>query len=321
MIKVGIVGGAGYTAGELIRILLYHPDVQIEFVHSESHPGKFITDVHFDLIGETKLKFNDIKLDDINMLFLCMGHGKSREFLRANDIPKQIKIIDLSRDFRLNPENNEFVYGLPELNRQKIKNAARIANPGCFATGMQLTLLPLAHDNLLKSEVHISGITGSTGAGQLPGETTHFSWRNNNISVYKAFRHQHLDEVKQSIKQLQKDFDHAINFIPYRGNFSRGIIISMYTGCNLSEKEIVTIFKDYYKNEPFTHVIDKNPDVKLVVNTNKAFVFCKKFDDKLHVISVSDNLLKGASGQAVQNMNLAFGIPETNGLHLKSVAF
>ncbi len=321
MIKVGIVGGAGYTAGELLRILIFHPEVEITCIQSTSNAGNPISAVHEDLIGESALVFTE-KLDTnvVDVIFLCMGHGKSKEFLSENVIPDHIKIIDLSHDYRLKAEGNDFVYGLPELNREDIKSATKIANPGCFATAIQLALLPIAALGKL-NEVHINAITGSTGAGQKPTATSHFSWRNNNLSVYKAFSHQHLGEIKQSLCQLQNDFTNEVNFIPVRGNFARGIMATAYTEADMSVEDAVQLYKDYYKDHPFVIISDKNPNLKQVVNTNKGIVFVEKYDGKLFVISMIDNLVKGASGQAVQNMNLMFGLEETTGLRLKPVAF
>lgn len=320
MINVGIVGGAGYTAGELIRILINHPKVNIAFVNSNSNAGNKLYEVHSGLIGETEIVFTDeLPLNNIDALFLCSGHGDSKKFLEANLVPENVKIIDLSTDYR--DESNGFVYGLPELNKDRIKKATKIANPGCFATMIQLGLLPLAANGLLKSEIHVNAITGSTGAGVKPGTTSHFSWRNNNISVYKAFEHQHLAEITQSVRQLQKGFDKAINFIPVRGNFSRGIFASSYTDCDLTLEEVKKIYADFYKDASFTFVVEKNPDLKEVVNTNKCIIHLEKHGNKLLIISCGDNLLKGASGQAVQNMNLMFGLEERTGLNLKSVAF
>ncbi len=320
-IKVGIVGGAGYTAGELLRILLSHPNVDITCIQSTSNAENPIASVHTDLLGDTDLAFvATLDTNVVDVIFLCMGHGKSKEFLTENSIPEHIKIIDLSHDYRLKAEGNDFLYGLPELNREAIKSATKIANPGCFATAIQLALLPLASAGKL-NEVHVNAITGSTGAGQKPTATSHFSWRNNNISVYKAFGHQHLGEIKQSLKQLQHGFDQAVNFVPVRGNFSRGIMATAYTNCDMSQEEAVVLYKEYYKDHPFVTVSDSNPHLKQVVNTNKGIVFIEKHDNKLLVISMIDNLVKGASGQAVHNMNLMFGLDENTGLRLKSVAF
>lgn len=320
-VKIGIIGGAGYTAGELLRILLYHPYAKVEFVHSQSNAGKPISTVHTDLIGETALHFTHQISTDIDVLFLCMGHGKSREFLQQNTMPNSVKIIDLSTDYRLKQDAENFVYGLPELNKIVISQSSHIANPGCFATAIQLALLPLAAKEWLCSEVHLHGITGSTGAGQSPSATTHFSWRNNNVAVYKAFTHQHLDEVQQSLQQLQPEFKHAVNFIPLRGNFSRGILISAYTDVDASEKELQTWYQEYYADAPFTLITQEEPDVKQVVNTNKCVLYVKRLNGKAFIISVIDNLLKGASGQAVQNMNLMMGFPESTGLQLKAIGF
>lgn len=317
--KIGIIGGAGYTAGELLRILLRHSQAEITFVHSNSNAGKPIYAVHQDLIGETDLVFSDQISQAIDVLFFCVGHGESIKFLEKNTIGSHIKIIDLSQDHRLG--RLDWVYGLPELNKPAIQNSQYIANPGCFATCIELALLPLAKNHLLKNEVHISGTTGSTGAGQKPTDTTHFSWRNNNLSVYKAFEHQHLGEILQSIKQLQPDFLYDINFIPYRGNFTRGILVTAYTQFDGSLADAKEIYKSYYKNEPFVIVSEENPDLKQVVNTNKCVLYLEKHKGKLMIISLIDNLLKGASGQAVQNMNLLFGLPETEGLALKSIGF
>ena len=320
MIKVGIVGGAGYTAGELLRILLNHPEVEITFVNSTSNAGNKLYDVHEGLYGETEMVFTNLfPFDEIDALFICSGHGESTKFLAEHNIPENVKIIDLAQDFR--DESNGFVYGLPELNRERIKKANKVANPGCFATGIQLGLLPLAANGLLKSEVHVNGITGSTGAGVKPGPTSHFSWRNNNISVYKAFTHQHLKEIRQSLVQLQSDFDKDINFIPVRGNFSRGIFVSTYIDCDLELSELRKIYADFFSDAAFTFMTEANPDLKQVVNTNKVIIQINKHGNKLLILTVIDNLLKGASGQAVQNMNLMFGLEETCGLKLKSVAF
>lgn len=321
MVRVGIVGGAGYTAGELLRILVNHPRVTISFVHSNSNAGKPVHHIHKDLIGEINLEFVSEISPRIDVLFLCMGHGASEVFMKENPIPGKIRVIDMSQDFRIKAPLHDFVYGLPELNRQAIRDAQRLANPGCFATCIQLAILPLAARKLLTDEVHVNAITGSTGAGQNPSPTTHFSWRNNNVSVYKAFKHQHLREISQSIKQLQPAFDKAINFIPVRGNFSRGIMASVYTKCQLGYEEIVSIFKGFYAGAPFVVVSDTNPDLKQVVNTNKAVVYIEKHDDKVLIISMIDNLVKGASGQAVHNMNLMMGWEETTGLKLKPVGF
>ena len=322
MIKAGIIGGAGYTAGELIRILVNHPTVEIAFVNSTSNAGKDVTAVHGGLFGETELVFtNELPLDGVDVLFLCSAHGDSRRFLEANSVPAGLKIIDLSTDYRQARPDHDFGYGLPEINKEAIQKAFHVANPGCFATAIQLAILPLAAAGLLTDDVHINAITGSTGAGVKPAETSHFSWRNSNISVYKAFGHQHLDEIGQSVRQLQPGFDKNLNFIPVRGNFARGIFASTYTKCPLSVGEAKALYSEFYKNAAFTFVADKNPDMKQVVNTNKAVVYVEKHGENLLIISMIDNLLKGASGQAVQNMNLMVGIDEKAGLNLKSTGF
>ena len=321
-IKVGVIGGAGYTAGELLRILINHPNIDIAFVNSSSNAGNPVADVHSGLIGETNLTFtSELPLNEVDALFLCSAHGDSKKFLEVNEIPVSIKIIDLSTDYRAKSPNHDFVYGLPELNREEIKKAIRVANPGCFATAIQLALFPLAAAGLLTDEVHVNAITGSTGAGVKPSETSHFSWRNNNISIYKPFGHQHLEEIGQSLRQLQAGFNKALNFIPVRGNFARGIYATTYTNCALSLDEAKKLYSEFYKNAAFTFVVDKNPDLKQVVNTNKGIVYLEKHDDKLLIVSMIDNLLKGASGQAVQNMNLMFGLEEKTGLGLKSIGF
>ncbi len=324
-IKVGIAGGAGYTGGELLRILVNHPEVEIISVHSNSNAGNPITDIHTDLFGDTDLRFTDSLSQDIDVLFLCVGHGDARKFLEANEIADSIKIIDLSQDFRLAKssklKDRSFIYGLPELNRESIKTAGNIANPGCFATTIEIALLPLAAKGLLKSEIHINATTGSTGAGQSLAATSHFTWRNNNLSVYKAFGHQHLNEIGETLTALQSGFDQTISFIPQRGDFTRGILAAIYLESSLSLEEATKIYEDFYASHPFTHVSKKNIDLKQVVNTNKALVHLEKHGNKLFIVSIIDNLLKGASGHAVQNMNLMFGLPETCGLRLKGVAF
>ncbi|MBS1531065.1 MAG: N-acetyl-gamma-glutamyl-phosphate reductase [Bacteroidetes bacterium] len=324
-IRVGIVGGAGYTGGEMLRILLNHTNVEIAFVHSNSNAGNYVYEVHTDLFGDTDLKFASDLYDEIDVLFLCVGHGDARKFLDAHEIPDTIRIIDLSQDFRLTQnakhKAKSFIYGLPELNREQITKANNIANPGCFATCLELGLLPLAANGLLNGEIHITGTTGSTGAGQSLQATTHFSWRNDNLSIYKAFEHQHLNEVGQSLDQHQPGNGRTINFIPYRGDFTRGIIASMYLDCTLSADEALRLYEDYYSGHPFTHVTKKNIDLKQVVNTNKCFLQLAKHGNKLLITSIIDNLLKGASGQAVQNMNLMFGLDEAAGLRLKATAF
>jgi len=322
MIKTGIIGGAGYTAGELLRLLINHPQVEITFVHSESNAGNKITAVHSGLLGETDLVFTDnlALLPAIDLLFFCTAHGDTKKFIDSHELPANLKIIDLSTDYRAKRADHDFVYGLPELNHDAITRAQHIANPGCFATAIQLAVLPLAKAGLL-NEVHVNAITGSTGAGVKPGATTHFSWRNDNISVYKAFEHQHLGEIKQSINQLQTSFEAPVNFIPVRGDFARGIFATVYTECDLSLEEAQKLYNDFYAGHPFTIVTDSNPDLKQVINTNKCLLHVEKHGNKLLIISVIDNLLKGASGQAVHNMNLLFGLPETTGLKLKPVAF
>jgi len=324
-IKAGIIGGAGYTGGEMLRILINHPNVDIAFVNSTSNAGNYVYEVHTDLFGDTDLKFTSELSTAIDVLFLCVGHGDAKKFLEANDIPDSVKIIDLSQDFRLGQNskfnNKNFVYGLPELNKDAIKSAQNIANPGCFATCIQLGLLPLTSKGLLNNEVHISATTGSTGAGQSLAPTSHFTWRNDNLSVYKVFNHQHLNEIGESLKQLQPDFNQAINFIPYRGDFTRGILASIYTNTDLTEDEALKLYEDYYADAPFTHVTNRSIDLKQVVNTNKVFIQVKVIDGKLFIVSILDNLLKGASGQAVQNMNLMFGLDEHSGLRLKATGF
>lgn len=322
MIKIGIIGGAGYTAGELLRILLNHPQAEIVFVNSSSNAGNHITDVHGGLVGECDLVFTDaLPLDQVDILFLSAAHGDSKKFLEENAVPDRVKIIDLSTDYREQRADHDFVYGSPEMNKESIRNAQHVANPGCFATCIQLALLPLAANGLLRSEIHVNAITGSTGAGVKTSSTTHFSWRNDNISVYKAFEHQHLLEIVQSMKFLQSGFNQEINFIPVRGDFARGIFASMYTDFEGNLEEAEAIYEAYYKNAAFTFVTGKNVDLKQVINTNKCLLHLEKHGKKLLVLSVIDNLLKGASGQAVQNMNLMFGLDEKTGLCLKPVAF
>jgi N-acetyl-gamma-glutamyl-phosphate reductase len=321
-IKVGIIGAAGYTAGELIRILINHPGAEIVFAQSVSHSGEKIVTVHDDLLGETDLSFiSDPDLNLVDVIFLCQGHGKSKSFMQQNTIPASLKIIDLSADFRIKDASHSFVYGLPELNREIIRKANLVANPGCFATGIQLAFLPLAAAGLLKSALHIQAITGSTGAGQQPTETTHFSRREGNLSAYKIFEHQHQSEILQSINQLQPYFDQEFNFVPIRGNFTRGIFVSAYTHFDGSLEDAISLFSGFYSGHPFTVITSVNPSLKQVVNTNKAIIYLEKHDSRLVIITCTDNLLKGASGQAVQNMNLLFGQEETAGLHLKPVAF
>ena len=321
-IKAGVIGGAGYTAGELLRILVNHPNVEIAFVNSSSNAGNPVADVHSGLVGETDLIFtSELPFEKVDVLFLCSAHGDSKKFMDENNVPDSLKIVDLSTDYRQKRDDHDFVYGLPEMNRNEISKAQRIANPGCFATAIQLALLPLAAAGKITDEVHVNAITGSTGAGVKPSSTSHFSWRNNNISIYKAFGHQHLQEIGQSMRQLQSGFDKDINFIPVRGNFARGIYATTYLNTDLSIDEAREIFKNFYSNAAFTFVVDKNPDMKQVVNTNKAIVYLEKHGNKLLIVSMIDNLLKGASGQAVQNMNLMFGLDEKAGLNLKSIGF
>jgi N-acetyl-gamma-glutamyl-phosphate reductase len=322
MIKIGIIGGAGYTAGELIRLLINHPDAEIVFVNSSSNAGNKITDVHAGLYGETDLVFtNELPLKEIDLLFFCTAHGDTKKFMDTHIVPENIKIIDLSTDYRIKSESHDFIYGLPELNRRQICKSIHVANPGCFATCIQLGLLPLAKHLMLTNEIHVNAITGSTGAGVKPSATTHFSWRSDNISVYKPFEHQHLAEIKQSLAQLQNSFQSQINFIPVRGNFSRGIFATLYMDTKIELEEFRRIYEAYYDDHSFTFLTNKSPDLKQVVNTNKCLVHLQKFGNKLLIISMIDNLLKGASGQAVHNMNLLFNLEETVGLHLKPSAF
>ena len=322
MIRIGILGGAGYTAGELIRLLINHPQAEIVFVNSESNAGNLLTDVHEGLYGETDMKFtSDMPFDKVDVVFFCFGHGKSEAFLKEHEVPASVKIIDLAQDFRLEAPGNDYVYGLPEINKDKIAKAQHVANPGCFATCIQLGLLPAANLKLINKDVSVNAITGSTGAGQKPSATTHFSWRNNNMSIYKAFNHQHVPEICQSLKQVQGFLDASIDFIPYRGDFARGIFATEVIRTDADIDTIVAGYKDFYKDAKFTHYVDKAVDMKQVVNTNKALVHCDKYGDKLLVTSCIDNLLKGAVGQAVQNMNIMFGIDETEGLRLKPSAF
>lgn len=320
-IAVGIVGAAGYTAGELLRIILHHPHVEIAFAQSESNAGNPLWQVHQDLVGDTDLTFaSEVRPEEADVIFICSGHGKSKSYVHS--LPEEFggKIIDLSNDFRLAADAEGFVYGLPEAFRKDIAGAGRIANPGCFATAMQLALLPLAAADKL-TEVHVTGITGSTGAGQKPSETTHFSWRTDNVSIYKPFTHQHLGEVGETLHRLAPSFGGSLDFIPVRGNFARGILVSAYMRSDLAEDEAKSLYSGYYKDEPFVSVTDLNPDLKMVTNTNKCVLNVRKYGDNLHIISVIDNLVKGASGQAVQNMNIIFGLPEDTGLGLKGNRF
>ena len=322
MKKIGIIGGAGYTAGELLRLLINHPEVEIAFVHSTSNAGKKITDVHEGMLGETDLIFSDSHpLEDIDILFLCLAHGDSKKFWENNSRPEGLKVIDLAQDFR--DQSEGYVYGLPEANIEKIKECESIANPGCFATAIQLSLLPLAAAGLLpdNGDINITAITGSTGAGVKPGATTHFSWRNDNISVYKPFTHQHLKEVTMTLKELQPDFSSRIVFIPVRGDFPRGIYAITTLDSTLSQEEVSKLYKDFYSDAPFTIINDSPIDLKQAVNTNKAIINVLINEGKLLITCAEDNLLKGASGQAVQNMNILLGMDQTMGLKLKPSAF
>lgn len=325
MINVGIIGGSGYTAGELIRILMYHPKVNIDFVYSTTNAGKPLSVAHHDLMGDIEMNFTDQINPNVNVVFLCLGHGKSISFLKENQFGGHTKIIDLGNDFRLNKdahfEGKDFVYGLPEINKAEIKKANYIANPGCFATAIQLALLPLAKDGLLNNDVHINATTGSTGAGVGLAETSHFSWRNNNFSHYKAFEHQHLGEITESLVQLQDDFESELLFIPNRGDFPRGIFATLYTKSDDSLETLVEKYKEFYKNEPFVTVTTTNINMKQVVQTNKCIISLLKKGNRVLITSIIDNLTKGASGQAIQNMNLMFGLEETTGLHLKPIGF
>lgn len=322
MIRIGILGAAGYTGGELIRLLLNHPESEIVFANSESNAGNLVADVHEGLYGDTDLRFTDeMPFNDVDVVFFCFGHGKSEAFLKEHAIPQHVKIIDLAQDFRLAAPGNDYVYGLPEINKDKIATAQHVANPGCFATCIQLALLPAASMRLITENVSVNAITGSTGAGQKPSATTHFSWRNNNMSIYKAFTHQHVPEIRQSLTQVQGHLDADIDFIPYRGDFARGIFATAVVKTDKPIEEVIEGYKQFYANAAFTHYVDKAIDMKQVVNTNKALVHCDKYGRKLLITSTIDNLLKGAVGQAVQNMNIMFGINETTGLNLKSSAF
>ena len=335
MIKVGILGAAGYTGGELIRLLLNHPEAEIVFANSESNAGNLVSAVHEGFIGDTDLRFTDaLPFDEVDVVFFCFGHGKSEAFLKEHAIPDHVKIIDLAQDFRLrssgvqefrssdiSSEHHDFVYGLPEINKSAIIQAKHVANPGCFATAIQLALLPAAYLNILKEDVSVNAITGSTGAGQKPGATTHFSWRADNLSIYKPFQHQHIAEIRQSLRQVQGYLDASIDFIPYRGPFARGIFCTAVVRTPAPLEDVIEAYKDFYAEAAFTHYSDSPLDLKQVVNTNKALVHCEKFNNKLLVTSCIDNLLKGAVGQAVQNMNLMFDIDETAGLRLKASAF
>ena len=335
MIKIGILGAAGYTGGELIRVLLGHPQAEIVFANSESNAGNLVSDVHEGMIGETDLRFtSEMPFDQVDVVFFCFGHGKSEQFLKEHTIPANVKIIDMAQDFRIKGDH-DYVYGLPEIHKEEIKKAQHLANPGCFATCIQLGLLPAAKMGLIHDDVAVNGITGSTGAGQKPCATTHFSWRNNNFSIYKQFTHQHLHEICQSLNEVKpadapfftspisekQESGVSIDFIPYRGDFARGIFVTEVIKTDCPIDDVVAFYKEFYKDAAFTHYSDKALDLKQVVNTNKALVHCEKFGNKLLITSVIDNLLKGAVGQAVQNMNIMFGIDETAGLRLKASAF
>lgn len=325
MINIGIIGGSGYTAGELIRILMFHPNAKLDFVYSTTNAGKPLSIAHHDLMGDIEMNFTDTVNPNVDVVFLCLGHGKSISFLEINQFSDTTKIIDLGNDFRLTKDNHfngkSFVYGLPELNKSEIKKASYIANPGCFATAIQLALLPLASHGLLKDDVHINATTGSTGAGVSPSETTHFSWRNNNMSHYKAFNHQHLGEINQSVNQLQASYTNELIFVPNRGDFARGIFATLYTTVEESLEDLVVKYKDYYKDQPFVTVTTTDINMKQVVQTNKCIISLMKKGNRILITSVIDNLTKGASGQAIQNMNLMFGLEETTGLHLKPSGF
>ena len=321
MIRIGILGAAGYTGGELIRVLLGHPEVEIVFANSESNAGNLVSDVHEGLIGDTQLRFTDeMPFERVDVVFFCFGHGKSAAFLAEHAIPPHVKIIDLAQDFRIRG-SHDYVYGLPETHRDIIRTAQHVANPGCFATCIQLALLPALQAGLISGDIHVNGITGSTGAGQKPSATTHFSWRNDNISVYKTFTHQHLLEINQTVQELRHGYDGRVLFIPQRGCFARGIFVTAYARCTASLEEVQQIYADYYQDAAFTHFVTKSPDMKQVVGTNKAVVYVERYEDQLLMISCIDNLLKGAVGQAVQNMNLMFGLDERMGLSLKASAF
>ncbi len=330
MIRVGILGAAGYTGGELIRLLVNHPEAEIVFANSESNAGNLVADVHEGLQGDTDLRFTDaMPFDEVDVVFFCFGHGKSEQFLKEHTIPAHVKIIDLAQDFRIAAPTHDYVYGLPEIHKEQIRQCQHLANPGCFATCIQLGLLPLAKAGLLTHDVAVNAITGSTGAGQKPGATTHFSWRNNNLSVYKVFTHQHLHEIRQSLTELQGSLDVDVDFIPYRGDFTRGIFcteVVKFDGeegspTNPTAEQLAEMYRTFYDDAAFTHYIDKSLDLKQVVNTNKALVHVDKFGNKAVITCIIDNLLKGAVGQAVQNMNLMFGVDERAGLNLKANAF
>ena len=330
MIKVGILGAAGYTGGELIRLLVHHPEAEIVFANSESNAGNLVADVHEGLLGDTDLRFTDaMPFDKVDVVFFCFGHGKSEEFLKEHAILKNVKIIDLAQDFRIAAPTHDYVYGLPEIHKEQIRKCQHLANPGCFATCIQLGLLPLAKAGLLTHDVAVNAITGSTGAGQKPVSTTHFSWRTDNMSIYKVFTHQHLHEIRQSLTELQGSLEVDVDFIPYRGDFARGIFCTEVvkfdgeegTATNPTAEQLADMYRAFYADATFTHYVDKALDLKQVVNTNKALVHIDKFGNKAVITCIIDNLLKGAVGQAVQNMNLMFGIDEKAGLGLKANAF
>lgn len=320
-IRIGILGAAGYTGGELIRVLLNHPQAEIVFANSESNAGNPVAEVHEGLCGETDLRFTrDMPWGEVDVVFFCFGHGKSRAFLQEHAIPPHVRIIDLAQDFRI-AGDHDYVYGLPETHRGQTLGAMHVANPGCFATCIQLALLPALKSDLISGDIHVNGITGSTGAGQKPGATTHYSWRNDNISVYKTFTHQHLLEINQTVQELRPGYDGRVLFIPQRGCFARGIYVTAYARCTAPLEQVQQAYEDYYRDAAFTHVVAKSPDMKQVVNTNKAVVYVERHEDLLLMICCIDNLLKGAVGQAVQNMNLMFGLDERAGLGLKASAF
>jgi N-acetyl-gamma-glutamyl-phosphate reductase len=320
MIKVGVVGGTGFTGGELIRILAFHPEVEMSWVYSRGHAGKSIASVHSDLDDLDEMNYVGQCSWEVDLVFLCLPHETAKNFVDNEGIPDQVRIIDLSRDYRIGaPEG--FLYGLPELQRSVLENAKRIANPGCFATCIQLALLPLADKKVLNSDVQITGVTGSTGAGKGLSATTHFTWRTSNVSVYKALKHQHISEIRQSVLQLQPSFDHRINFVPMRGNFTRGILASVYMDTSWDQETAFGAFSSFYEGHPFVSVSETAIDMKQIVNTNKVKISVNVIDGQLHIVSVIDNLIKGASGQAVQNMNLMFGFDERTGLNLKSIGY
>ncbi|MDO5488719.1 MAG: N-acetyl-gamma-glutamyl-phosphate reductase [Bacteroidaceae bacterium] len=321
-VRIGILGAAGYTGGELIRVLLNHPQAEIVFANSESNAGNKVYAVHEGLLGETEMEFTDeMPFDQVDVVYFCFGHGKSEAFLKEHTIPAHVKIIDLAQDFRIAAPGHDYVYGLPETHRSQISGCNHLANPGCFATCIQLAMLPALAHGLISGDIHVNGITGSTGAGQKPGATTHYSWRNDNISVYKTFTHQHLLEINQTVQELCPGYDGRVLFIPQRGCFARGIYVTAYAKCDASLEDVQKAYADYYADAAFTHFTTKSPDMKQVVNTNKAVVYVEKYQDQLLMICCIDNLLKGAVGQAVQNMNLMFGLDEKTGLGLKASAF